>query len=280
MTFGARETSRTLGKPDTLIRFIHQSTYYAYTDAEQSITFGVDGAGQPLVYQPIPLRPDSVTASGTLDKAILKIQLPRSAEVCELFRVFPPSDVVSCTILQGHQGDADFNVVWAGRSLSASHSGSTCTMNCEPISTSMKRPGLRRRWQYGCPLPLYGPQCKVVQANFTRTTEAISVSSAVVTLPAGWNGVFDPSRFLDGLIQWTTALGIVELRSIIRVDVANRRLTVSGRLSSLGAGDAVQVSLGCNHQMDGCDVFANIQNYGGQPWIPKQNPVGFVNQFY
>lgn len=282
MSFAAREASRSQGAPDTLIRFIHQTTYYAYTDAEEPITHGVDAAGQPLVYQPIPLSPDSVVASGTLDKSILKIKLPRTTGIAELFRVFPPSDVVTCTMFQGHHGDPDseFNVVWAGRAISGAHAGSTATLNCEPISTSMRRPGLRRRWQYGCPLPLYGPQCRAVQADFTRTAAPIDVNGVTVTFAAGWNGVFDPARFLDGVMQWTTGAGITEIRAIIRVDVANKRLTVSGRLDSLNAGDTVHISLGCNHQMDGCDVFANIQNFGGDPWIPKQNPIGFANMFY
>jgi len=275
MSFEAFETSRSRGAPDTLYKFTFQSKIFAYTDAEQPITFGgVD-------YLPVPIRRGSLSSSGTLDKSTLTLNMPHNTDVVELFRVHPPSDIVNLTIFQGHHEDPEnqFLAVWTGRVLSCPREKTEASVVCEPVSTSMRRPGLRRRYQYGCPHALYGPQCGVDRTAFTVTALVTSASGATIDLPNGWNGSFDSAKFVGGLAEWTVD-DVTELRTILRVNAADRRITVSGRVSGLAFGQTVKLSLGCNHLMSGCNVFANIHNFGGQPWIPKKNPVGFVNQYY
>lgn len=275
MSFETYETSRTQGGPQTLYRFSYQSQVFAYTDAEVSIIF------EGTEYQPIPVDRGALSSSGSLDKTALSIDMPHDTGIAELFRVFPPSDVVVVTVFQGHDSypEIDFLSVWTGRVLSASRQRTTCTLVCEPISTSMKRPGLRRRYQYGCPHALYGTQCGVNRADFSVTATVQSTSGATVTLETGWNGAFAETNFHDGLLEFTEN-GATALRTILRVNTALNRLTVSGKVAGLSAGDQVTLSLGCNHQMTGCETFSNIQNFGGNPWIPKINPLSFVNKFY
>lgn len=188
---------------------------------------------------------------------------------------------VGLTIFQGHDGDpaVEFLAVWSGRVISGSRKGIVATLVCEPVSTSMKRPGLRRRYQYGCPHALYGPQCGANRDAFSVTAAVMAVSGATVTFDNGWNGAFPEANFLDGLLEFTEN-GVMALRTILRVNTGLNRITVSGKVAGLGVGETVKLSLGCNHQMTGCNAFGNIVNFGGQPWIPKKNPIGFVNQFY
>lgn len=276
MSFDTYERSRTRGAPDTLYRFTYQTRVFAYTDAEESITFS------GTEYQPIPIDRNSLSTSGTLDKSTLRVDLPHDCEVAELFRVFPPSDVVAITVFQGHREDPahQFLAVWTGRVISCSRETTTATVLCEPVSTSMKRPGLRRRYQYGCPHALYGPQCGVNREDFTVEAEVTAVSGATVTFGVGWNGAFAETQFVGGLLEWENADGVTELRTILRVNTGPNSLVVSGKVAGLAEGATVRLSLGCNHLMSGCNVFANIQNFGGQPWIPKKNPIGFVNNYY
>ena len=275
MTYDGRESSRSLGCPDNLYRFSNGANILAYTDGEEPVTVA------SVDYEPIAINRDALTSSGTLDRAALKIEVPHDSDIAELFRVYPPSEVVGLTIFSRHDGDEDNEVkaVWAGRVLSCGRDGPMATLVCEPVSTSMKRPGLRRRWQYGCPHALYGPQCGANRAANSVTATLSLVNGATLTLEAGWNGSFDKQRFDEGLMEWTGPNGTV-LRTILRVEAATNKIVVSGAVSGLANGATVSLSLGCNHLESHCLLFANIYNFGGHPWIPKKNPIGFVNQFY
>jgi uncharacterized phage protein (TIGR02218 family) len=281
MAFSYFEESRYLGAPDTLYLFSYRTQKFSYADGDSTI---VVNHGLPLgtiAYTPIPINRSAISASGTLDKANMTLELPLDTDVTELFRVYPPSDIVYLTIYQGHSDDPDYEFlsVWSGRVLSCQRDQDRSKLTCEPISTSLRRPGLRRRYQYGCPHALYGDQCRASKASYTVSSTAGTVNRATLTLPSGWNGSFAKARFVDGVIEWGSG-STAEIRTIRQVNEGTNTLTVGGILSTLTAGTAVTLSLGCNHVMDGCRYLNNIQNFGGQPWIPRKNPHGNANNFY
>jgi hypothetical protein len=283
MTFATQESSRELGDPIQLFKFTYgpdPGNYYAYTDSTEEQT--VDG----ITYVPRPIQRDTINTDGTLDKSTTKISIDISTEVAELFRVYPPAFVVTLIVFQGHIGDPDseFLVIWAGRIVAASRQGSEAQLDGEPVSTSLRRAGLRRHYQYGCPHQLYGPQCLADKASKTLSATVASVSGATVTLTAGWNGAFDSSKFLGGLFEWVDLDGLTDRRTILRV--TGNTLSLSGIPKDVSPADTVSVVLGCNHKAyaeDGGDcqpLFDNILNYGGDRWIPTQNPIGNYNNYF
>lgn len=288
MTFNAIETSRRLGEPVTLFLFIYggeegdspEPLYFGYTDAEQAIV--EDG----IVYMPVSIARTSINASGTLDKSTLTIRMPRNVEVSEEFRVWPPTQVMTLIIRQGHLSDNDspreFLVCWSGKVLSVGREGDECLVTGEPVSSSLRRPGLRRHYQLGCPHALYSQgtgMCNASEAAGTVSATVASKSGTSITLAAGWEVAFDPAKFTEGMVKWTNADGQVEVRKIL--SVSGDTLALGGLLRDLDVSDTVSVILGCNHQMSDClDLHDNIQNFGGCPWIPTKNPIGFRNQFY
>lgn len=271
MTFAAKETSRNQGIPVDLYYFQYgtgPSAFYAYTDAEEAITH----AG--VVYQPIPITRDAVKASGTLDKSALNIRMARNAGLGSLFRIYPPGQPVNCIIRQGHLSDPDseYLVVWTGRILSFSRDDSEHVFVCEPVSTSLRRNGLRRHYQLTCAHALYGVECGAVQATGTVTVLISSLTPSRLTFSPGWSGANAAAKYIGGMVTWSTDDGL-ERRSILRAIGANT-LTLSGPTEGLLVGTSVEVSVGCNHQMDDCeDLHTNIPNFGGQPWIPTKNPI-------
>lgn len=283
MSFEDFEGSRTRGEPVDLYLFQYgpgAGDYYGYTDAEEEITV----AGK--TYLPKPIDRDAVKASGTLDKQALTIRGARDLTVAELFRVYPPTQIVTLVIKQGHIGDPDneFLVIWSGRVLSCKFEHSECSLTCEPIATSMKRAGLRRHYQYGCAHALYMGDatggCRANKAAATVATTVSAIGSATLTLAVGWNGGFPPEKFLGGMVEWLNA-GATERRTILKVNAATNVVTLSGMIRGLIVGGAVDAVLGCNHQMDDCkDLHDNINDYGGQPWIPTKSPFGFYNNYY
>jgi Phage conserved hypothetical protein BR0599 len=280
MSFETYEESRYHGEPVDLYQFIYgsgENDYLAYCDAEEAITV----AG--VVYEPIPIMRTPITSSGTLDKATITVTADNDTELAALFRVYPPTQTVTMFIRQGHVGDSEFFIVWTGRILGAAFEDSEVKLTCEPVSTSMKRTGLRRNYQYGCPHALYmGNEkggCRANKVAATRSVTVAAVSTAKITLPDNWFGVFNPAKFRNGLVEWRSNGGAKETRTILRV--AGNVLSIGGTTRDLDAGDTVKVILGCDHTMVDCkELHNNLLDFGGQPWIPKKSPFGSVNNYW
>lgn len=275
MSFEIYEESRDKGAPIDLYFFKYGDTpnaYYAYTDHDEEVT--VDG----VVYSPSPLMRGSVIASGTLDKASLEVRTFGDSDVAELFRIYPPAQVVTLIIRQGHVGDPDaqYLVVWTGRILSCGWEGGEAKLQGEPISTSMKRSGLRRHYQYGCPHVLYGSQCRANILNATVQRTVIAVQNSSLTLDDGWVDPATVNNYIGGMVAWAGGANR-EFRTILRVRDF-RFVDLAGSPRGIVAGMTVDVILGCNRQMTHCaNLHNNIHNYGGQPWIPTKNPIKLNN---
>lgn len=288
MTFATYEESRDDGGPVQLYLFRYGTEageYYSYTSHTDDLTIDHGGSVGEVTYTPVPVQRDNITSNGTLDKSALKLNLDIGTDLAELFRVYPPSNVVTLTIYEGHIDDPDgqFVVVWAGRVISAMREGSELSLSGEPVSTQLRRPGLRRNYQYGCPHQLYGPHCMADKESATVTATVASVTGATVTLEPGWEGYYETGKFVRGMLEWTPAGETTRRRTIIRV--TGDTLSLSGVVPDLEASDTVDVVLGCNHKAfaeeggDCLPLHDNIANYGGQKWIPLKNVVN-NNPYY
>jgi uncharacterized phage protein (TIGR02218 family) len=279
MAFAPLEESRQKATPVTLYQFIYDTAplaQFTITDADQNIVH----AG--VTYDPVPAMRDAIVSSGTLDRTTIAVRMPRDIEFAEKFRVYPPTVPVTLIIRQGHLTDTptpEFLVVWSGRVLSVGREGDECVVSCEPVSSSLRRPGLRRNYQLGCPHVLYGDECKADRAHATRTSTVASKSGTSITVGSGWNGAFSADSFREGIVEWTNDDGGTEKRKIL--SVSGNTLALGGLLRDLDVGDPVNIILGCNHQMDDCRyLHSNILNHGGCPWIPLNNPTGYRNNYY
>lgn len=284
MSFQVYERSRNKGEPINLFLFeygVEAPIRIGFTDFEQTVLH--DG----VQYNPEAIRRASLNSSGTLDKATLNIDTDKDSPIAELFRIYPPSTPVRITILQGHADDVDkqFLVVWTGRVLNAKWNDSMVTLSCEPIATSLRRPGLRRRYQIACPHVLYGPICRANKAAATiPTTLAESVSGARAVQVTATLDETMARRLRNGTFEWVTSDGNTEARTILSVQVDGLlppRLILSGIVVGLPSGYPVNLVYGCGHSLDDCErVHNNLPNYGGMPWIPTKNPFGKYSPYY
>lgn len=288
MSYENYEESREHGSPVNIMLFrygVHPLSVYTYTDGERPVS------RDDLTYAPIPIEAGNVVSSGTMDKKTLNLMVPSNSEVALLYLAYPPSFPVTLTIMRGHYGNngedpTDWKAIWVGRVLNGKHEGDgshQCVLTCEPIATSLRRTGLRRHYQYMCPHVLYGATCKANRAARTFTILPLSHSGGTIKLPAGSLPDALLSKFANGVIEWTTAAGNVEIRTVLEVELdgADYNVHMSGPDTGL-VNQAVRISFGCNHQMDDClEIHENIHNFGGMPWIPINNPIGtFYNSFY
>lgn len=275
MSFDDLEQSKFEGAPITLVRFTSDAVAesFRYTD----VVFDVAYNGES--YSPLPMSVGSVSSSGTLDKATIDVDVPGDSPVPMLFRYYPLGGIVGLTIFYGHDGSDDYKAVWVGRVTQCSwdDAGATATLSCEPVSTSMARPGLRRNYQRLCPHALYdATSCKADKASHTRTAVVGSISGNTIKLVDVVTGA---SQFRGGTIKWTRNMAgqipLIDMRMVkdVRDDITGTEFVALGAVLGLAPGDTVEITHGCDHSLDACKaVFQNAPNYGGQPWIPTDNP--------
>lgn len=276
MSFEPIEKSDDLGSPYELYEFRYGDTdeaVYRYTNLDRDLV--ADG----VTWFARPIRREAYKSSGKTEKTNLSIRLPITTDLAKLFTDFPPTQVVRVIIRAGHVSDPENNriVVWVGRVLSVAKEENEAVLTCDSTIVSMKRPGLRRNYQYACPYVLYGQgvaACNASMAAATKPAVVAAITGGVVILQGGWQGGIPFVKFSGGMLRWRGATGW-EFRTIRTVSDSGD-ITYIGPVRGLEVGQAIEVILGCNHTMTDCrDLHGNIQNYGGQPWIPTKNPVRY-----
>lgn len=289
MAFSTREASRTLGEPVSLYFIKYgapDDAYFAYTDAEQEIEHEFDNDLGPVTFLPIPILFGEVSSSGSLDKSAVELRTPQDSALAQKFTLHPPSQVITMLVFDGHDADDDFIVIWAGRILGGGREENEAVYTCEPVSTSLKRPGLRRNYQYQCPHTLYAFPCNADRQAATITRAVTAVAGSLVSLPPGWSAT--PDSYIGGIAKWETAEGLIEERTIIKLADTNT-VILSGIASDLTVGAQIDLAFGCDHKLliagdhlegDCITLHDNVLNYGGQLWIPLKNPIGIINNFY
>ena len=275
MAFDDLEQSKFDGAPITLVRFTSDAVddAFCYTDVVFDVTYNSEQ------YTPLAMAVGSISSSGTLDKSTLDLDLPGDSAVPMLFRYYPLGGVVGLTIFYGHEGSDDFKAVWVGRITQCSwdDAGATATLSCEPASTSMARVGLRRNYQRLCPHALYdGESCRADRTAHTKDAVVQSVTGGTIKLDAV---LPDATQFKGGTVRWTRNLAgqipLMDMRMVKDVvdDITGTEIVALGVVLGLSPGDTIEIAHGCDHSLDTCgSVFHNAPNYGGQPWIPTDNP--------
>ena len=288
MSYAEREASRSLGSPIQLYLFQGSDPSagtigpYGYTDAENSVSRG------GITYTPWPIDRTSIQVSGDLDNINLTVRMAKGTPLDDMLLLWPESQVINLTVFEGHDGDSptnllDWPAVWSGRVLSGSDNEHELEIACEPLITSLRRPGLRRHWQRNCPHALYGPQCQANKAAATQARPAASVSGTSITLASALGAVPAREKYAGGVLEWTAPNGTKNVRSIVEVSADGLVVRIRGRIKpgALPVGTSIRCSLGCGRITADCSgLHNNILNYGGMPWIPDENPLGARNNFY
>jgi uncharacterized phage protein (TIGR02218 family) len=190
--------------------------------------------------------------------------LPFDLAIARFLSAGIPIGFVSLTVFRAHLGDDEYITHWRGRVMSSSWRGSECTINCEPVFTSLQRAGLRMVYQRQCRHALYSPGCGVDKAAFAvpGTVDTAVANQVFVTAAAA----FANNYFTGGML--TTAEG-----SRLIVEHIGTSLTLITPLTVLTGGTPLTLYPGCDHTLDTCtNKFSNSLNFGGQPWLPLKNP--------
>lgn len=267
MTYAASEYSVQDGDPLFRFLFVQGTAEYRYSTLPYIVNDGD-------TWLPTSIDVSEITQSNEMAKDALKVTLPRDNAFALLFLGGVPEQTTSVTVFRGHAGDGDteFVTYWKGRVAGASSTGDKVTLECENIFTSMRRPGLRARYQKTCRHALYQRGCGVDSSDFDEAATVTAISSVTVTISALSgidDGYFNGGMIenTDGFLRYITAHVGTEL-TIIRPFPALEDEVDIGPAS-------VTLYPGCDHSKETCKAkFDNLAAYGGFPWIPGKNPFG------
>lgn len=255
--------------------FVVGETEYAYTNAPYIIGDSV------RTWTPAAIGATSVKQTDDMSRNEVKITLPRTNALAQLFLGQSPELATSVTIYRGMkdlaEDNSDDQVYWKGRVVSAVYESHGVELVCENIFTSMSRPGLRARYQRSCRHSLYSTACGVSKNDFAYEVFIESLSGITAQLAAS-----DSTGDSAGIPNM--AGGMVETaEGYYRYIIAhvNNTLTLMQPFpaevleSADSNGIFVTLYPGCNHSPSDCkSVFNNFENYGGFPYLPSKNPFG------
>lgn len=265
MTHDARESSLQDGEPIELFEFSRGAIRWRHTGGKAQVTY----LGK--TWSPAVISRSALDYTSEKGRSGIKISCARDLPVADMFRVTPPSDVILLTVHRFHVGESAGVVVWMGRVLNAEWSGIKATLSCEPVASSLARPGLRRKYQRLCPHVLYGTSCNASRAAFSVPVTLSGVSGT--TLTSASFALYSAGYFSGGYLDYQNDDGTLERRFIS--DHSGSVITVTIPMAVLAVGSQVTVYPGCDHTTATClTKFSNLDNYGGTPYLPTKNPFG------
>lgn len=272
MTFEAYESSVQDSRPVELYSFSKGVVRLNYTSADLPI------AVPPYTYEHAAIERTSFDETSEIARANVTITAPQDFDPSLWFSPYPPSEVVELSIMRLQRDDPDQEVqtLWIGRVLSVTWEGAVSKLKCESFLTSMRRPGLRRKYQRACPHQLYGVACGVASISFRSDATITGVAGATVNAAA--LAAHGDGYYAGGYLEWQS--GTRTERRAIRSQVADAAV-LSHPIVGLSVGATVRIFAGCAHSATVCaGTFSNLANYGGFLHIPKENPFGTDSVFY
>src|SRR5690554_1273265 len=236
---------------------------WTFTGVDRDITY----AGE--VYESVPIGRSNPESGTDMGRANLDIKISRDNPVAENFLRYIGDAVTSVTVFQ-RESESDVFVFWRGRVASTKVRGDEVILECESVFTSLRRSGLRARFQRNCRHTLYGSGCGLdkeafkVEGTYDSLIDRTVVAPFAAGYPNGW--------FTGGMLRAPDGSSRYILSHTGSILTISRRLE---RLEEDGIVGESVISLfpGCAHNRSACaNKFNNLLNYGGFPWIPNKNP--------
>jgi uncharacterized phage protein (TIGR02218 family) len=249
-------------RPVELYKFTQGGDTYTYTSADRDITYLAED------YIATAIGRNGIELKSDVSKANIEVYLPLGHTQAAIWMTAQSELSVGLTIFQ--QNDLGTNVIWKGRMAGMKPRKADIAFGFESLFTSLRRPGLRARFQRTCRHPLYQGKCKLDKADFAEieSATAISANGLVVTIPAV---AALPGEYFTGMLEYNGVLRWITLQSGSTVTL-NRAIP---ELTIASFPEDVTLYPGCDRSRERCHTrFANRDNYGGFNWIPINNPFG------
>lgn len=262
-----------MSKPKELYRFVEGSSVWTVTSADSSEVYNGE------TYVPVTIGRSEAESKNELSRANLQITVDLDNAMGRRWLKNILDEVVSLTLFSKY--DADVAVTWKGRLSSVKPEETAITLVFESIFTSLRRSGLRKKFQRSCPHILYGRGCFLDKNSWAVPGAMASISSNGLTLSVPEAATFADGYFTAGMVEAPDGT----FRFI--TDHSGPSLTLIRPVDSLMdvgyglnygrhyGGVTVKIYPGCNRSKEDCkNKFNNLNNHGGFAFMPLKNPFG------
>ena len=265
MAYDDYEYSVKGARPQEAYLFASSSEEWRFTSFDREVT--VNGE----VYTPIPMTRSEPETSDDSMKSDLSITVSANNDLVSDLLESLIEDPVTVTVYRKHWDDTSWLTYWKGRLVNFSP-GAETELLCESVFTSMRRPGLRAKYQRLCRHALYSvgenlmSLCEVVMASYAVAAKIVHADN-VITIETDQTS-YATGYFNGGILKQGSYL----YRFIYSDSDGGRYLTLD-RTLDLDPDTDIILYPGCDHTYDTCvSKFANSLNFGGFPWVPDKNP--------
>lgn len=258
-----------MSRPKELYRFVEGSNVWTVTSSDVAEVY--DGE----TYIPITIGRSEAESKNELSRANVQVSVDLDNDMGRRWMRGILDEVVSLTVLS--KDGNDVSVVWKGRLSSVRPEDVQISLVFESIFTSLRRPGLRARYQRSCPHVLYGRGCNLDKNDWATSGAVSNAQSTTVIVPAAalrpdgyyTAGMIEaPDGSLRFIVQHTGSTLVL----IRQLDNLNESFANSGYGLNYG-GIVARVFPGCDRTKEICQSkFNNLPNHGGFPFIPLRNP--------
>ena len=283
MTYASIEASVAEGRPYFLYQFVEGDQVWRFTSRSTPWTSARSG-GDTISWEPAAVVHGDVVQTSEIERGRLELTWPLSHPFARRFLAPLGNAPVTLTIFRGHEQVLGETVAhWKGRVVGAEVEGQRILLQAESIFSTLRRAGVRAKYQKLCRHALYGRGCGLDIAQFwvTGTVTAVSGTGLSVTIPEaaaepdGW--------YRGGVLRFGVQLGFI-------TGHAGTVLTLSRPMPELATAFAtpeidpdtgeplpvlLDIAPGCDLRAATCAAkFGNLLNFGGFPEIPGRNPLG------
>jgi uncharacterized phage protein (TIGR02218 family) len=281
MTYSPLESSPSEGRPYFLYQFVESDQVWRFTSRAIAWTSAGSG-GAEITWEPAAVAHGDMVQTSEIERGRLELTWPLSHPFARRFLGPLGSTPVTLTIFRGHEQVLGETVAhWKGRLVGADVEGARILLQAETLFSTLRRAGVRAKYQRLCRHALYRRGCGLEidafwQAGTVAALGGVSVNiPEAATQPDGW--------FRGGVLRFGPELGFV-------IAHVGTLVTLSRPMPALVAafldpdldpatGDPLPVLVdlapGCDLRASTCaGKFANLLNFGGFPEIPGRNPLG------
>ncbi|WP_209426695.1 phage BR0599 family protein [Pararhodobacter sp. SW119] len=281
MTYAIIEASAAEGRPYFLYQFVEGDQVWRFTSRATAWTSAGSG-GTEITWEPAAVAHGDVVQTSEIERGRLELTFPLSHPFARRFLAPLGNAPVTLTIFRGHEQVPGETVAhWKGRVVGAEVEGQRIMLSCGSVFSTLRRAGVRAKYQRLCRHALYGRGCGLDIAYHWQTGTVTVVSGTAVTIPEaaeqpdGW--------YRGGVLRFGAQLGFI-------TGHAGATLALSRPIPELAAAVTApeidpdtggplpvlaDIAPGCDLRSATCAAkFGNLLNFGGFPEIPGRNPFG------
>lgn len=272
-TFAEDEASAEQNRPLELFLITHGTTIYRIASGNRDVLYG------GFVYTALATARSEITVvdahSGSPEEVSISLPVNHPLVVRYLLNGVPPG-IINATITRIQQVSGQSQQMWAGQITSMGIDDMIAKFLIPARGQQATRRNLPTLTvDTLCGHVLYDKMCRAVQASFTISTTAISVSGNVIRVDMGATSTQN-TWAQYGILKHVTSGEQMAVTSQSMLEPSGPSsvadLTLQFPIAELNTGDAIEVSAGCDHGIITCgDKFANQVNFGGLPQRPTTN---------